>query len=102
MAIITVNTRELGDLEDMQRGRKALPETIKLFQEAVNAMDTPGIYIGLDTVYHDKQEAYDSVAAVIEYGKRRGYKIHLRLMGVYEDEHLKGYRCVIRAGWMES
>lgn len=100
MSLVRVDTKELGDLDDMQRGRKPNPETVELFKSAVEAMEEPGAYVGWDRVYADKQAAYDSVATVIEYAKRRGYQLHQRLMPVYAgDGKLEGYRCVVRAAW---
>jgi len=101
MGLIEVDTKTLGDLEDFTRGRKANKATVELFKKAVEAMGAPGVYVGWDKVYEEKQEAYDSVATVLEYAKRRGYIFHQRLMPEFSDGKLKGYRCVVRAAWRD-
>jgi len=99
MELVKVDVTTLGELEDLQRGRKANPETVQLFNEALAVIEEPGVYVGWERVYPDKKEAYDSVAKVVEYAKRRGYMLHQRLMPVYEDGQLIGYRCVVRASY---
>ncbi len=99
MGLVQVDTKTLGDLEDFHRGRKANKATVELFKKAVEVMELSGVYVGWDKVYEDKQQAYDSVATVLEYAKRRGYILHQRLMPEYTDGKLKGYRCVVRAAW---
>lgn len=94
--LVHIAPEELAAVEEDRRGRKADERTIRLFQEALKVRGDTYCYVGSGEVYPTRDEAWQSVAAVVAYARRRDFHMNQRIMPVIEDGRTIGYRAVVR------
>lgn len=96
MELVHVALEDLAELEEDRRGRKADERTVSLFREALRVREDRYCYVGTDEVFEDREDAWQSVAAVVAYARRRDFQMNQRIMPVVSDGQVVGYRCVVR------
>lgn len=94
---VRLSPDQVAELDEERRGRKPDPDTVRLFEEALKVSGDTYCYVGDPTVYETTEEAWKSVQAVVNYAKRRDFKIVQRIVPVLDEDKVIGYRCVIRA-----